>query len=74
MHRLTILEYGGHKHNERDFEGEAITAFRAVDRNYLVGVGGDRREYETDEKVSATAVSSQLRDNLQQGCEVVDKE
>jgi hypothetical protein len=43
---LFILEYRGHKHDERDVEGEAIAAFRAVNREDLIGVGCYWREYE----------------------------
>jgi hypothetical protein len=43
---LCVLEDRGHEHNERDVEGEAIAAFGAVDREDLVGVGGDRGEYQ----------------------------
>lgn len=32
---------GCHEHNERDIEGEAIAGLGAVDRQYLVRVGGD---------------------------------
>jgi hypothetical protein len=44
--KLFILQYRGHKHDERDVEGEAIAAFRAVDRHDLVGIGGYWGKYE----------------------------
>lgn len=39
-----LLEYRGNEHDERDVEGKAIAAFGSVDRDDLVGVGGDGRE------------------------------
>ena len=36
--RWSVLEYGGHEHDERNVEGEAIAAFRAVYREDLVGI------------------------------------
>lgn len=41
-----VLEYRGHEHDERDVKGEAITAFRAVDREDLVSIRGYRGEDE----------------------------
>ena len=39
---LSVLEYRGHEHDERNVEGETIAAFRPVNREDLVGIGGDR--------------------------------
>jgi hypothetical protein len=49
---LFVLQYRGHKHDERDVEGETITAFRAVNREDLVGVGCYWREYEAEQTLS----------------------
>lgn len=51
---LFVLEYRGHKHDERDVEGEAIAAFRAVNREDLIGVGCYWREYEAGQTFSAS--------------------
>jgi hypothetical protein len=52
--KLFILQYRGHKHDERDVEGEAITAFCPVNREDLIGVGCYWREYEAEQTLSAS--------------------
>jgi hypothetical protein len=51
---LFVLQYRGHKHDERDVEGEAIAVFRAVNREDLIGVGCYWREYEAEQTFSAS--------------------
>ena len=51
---LLVLQYRGYKHDERDVEGEAITAFRAVNREDLVGVGCYWRENKTGQTLLAS--------------------
>jgi hypothetical protein len=70
---LFVLEYRGHKHDERDVEGEAIAAFRAVNRKDLIGVGCYWREYEA-EQTFQHPFPILKRENLQQGREVIDEE
>jgi hypothetical protein len=64
---LFVLEYRGHKHDERDVEGEAIAALRAVNREDLIGVGCYWREYEAEQTFSASFFPSWKRRTYNKG-------
>ena len=71
--KLFVLQYRCHKHDERDVEGEAITAFCPVNRENLIGVRCYWREYEAEQTLSAS-FSILKMENVQQGREVIDEE